>query len=126
LCFFVAVNLPSRTSQSYALLSLAIGREARTGIEHAKQGSDSYCSHQQKSLICLPDKLGFFELSVPQAEREVCFASEAHFMREVCLAARYAEHLTSPLRRSNFTMPQGITSLRLAATSLLMIYNASH
>ena len=31
------------------------------------------------------DKLGFFELSVPQAEREVCFASEAHFVREVCL-----------------------------------------
>jgi len=27
----------------------------------------------------------FFQLSVPQAEREVCFASEAHFVREVCL-----------------------------------------
>ena len=82
------------------------------------RGFESHISPQQKSLICLPDKLGFFELSVPQAEREVCFASEAHFVREVCLTARYAEHLTSPLRRSNFTMPQGITSLRLAATSL--------
>jgi len=39
---------------------------------------------QQKSLICLPNKLGFFELSVPQAEREICFASEAHIVREVC------------------------------------------
>jgi len=39
----------SRTSQSHALPSLAIGREARIENDRAKQGSDSYCSHQKKT-----------------------------------------------------------------------------
>ena len=38
-----------------------------------------------KNALLSTDKGAFFELSVPQAEREVCFASEAHFVREVCL-----------------------------------------
>ena len=48
-----------------------------------------------KNALLSTDKGAFFELSVPQAEREVCCASEAHFVREVCLTARCAEHLTS-------------------------------
>ena len=38
-----------------------------------------------KNALLSYDKGAFFELSVPRAEREVCFASEAHFVREVCL-----------------------------------------
>ena len=38
-----------------------------------------------KNALLSTDKGAFFELSVPLAEREVCFASEAHFVREVCL-----------------------------------------
>ena len=38
-----------------------------------------------KNALLSTDKGAFFELSVPRAEREVCFASEAHFVREVCL-----------------------------------------
>ena len=39
----------------------------------------------KKRTFVYQDKGAFFELGVPQAEREVCFASEAHFVREVCL-----------------------------------------
>ena len=39
---------------------------------------------QQKSLICLPDKLGFFELSVPQAEREASFGREVRLRLVKC------------------------------------------
>ena len=39
----------------------------------------------KKRTFVYQDKGAFFELSVPQAEREACFASEAHFVREVCL-----------------------------------------
>ena len=39
----------------------------------------------KKRTFVYQDKGAFFELSVPQAEREVFFASEAHFVREVCL-----------------------------------------
>ena len=53
-----------------------------SGIRRFKSGHPS----QQKSLICLPDKLGFFELSVPQAEREVPFGREVCFACEACFA----------------------------------------
>ena len=38
-----------------------------------------------KTALLPTGESAVFELSVPQAEREVCFASEAHFVREVCL-----------------------------------------
>ena len=47
---------------------------------------DLFCSGiTTKNALLSTDKGAFFELSVPRAEREVCFASEAHFVREVCL-----------------------------------------
>ena len=53
--------------------------------ESLDTGSIPVGSTSKKRTFVCQDKGAFFELSVPQAEREVCFASEAHFVREVCL-----------------------------------------
>ena len=56
------------------------------GYEPVGRGFESPRARQQKKeRLSTKTNVLFFELSVPQAEREVCFASEAHFVREVCL-----------------------------------------
>ena len=49
-------------------------------------GFESLPACHEKSHICLLDKCGIFRTKCSaSAEREVCFASEAHCVREVCL-----------------------------------------
>ena len=50
-------------------------------------GSNPSASANKKRTFVYQDKGAFFELSVPQAEREVCFASEAR-LRLVKRASR--------------------------------------
>ena len=74
-----------------------------------------------KNALLSTDKGAFFELSVPQAEREVCFASEAR-LRLVKCASRDRMRNTKlhfAPRAQYFTWTQAQTSLRLAAISLL-------
>ena len=68
----------------------------------------------EKSLICLPDKLGFFRTKCSAAaEREVPFRREVHCVREVCLRHdMWNASLHFAPKAQYFTMPQGVTSLR--------------
>lgn len=51
-----------------------------------ENANESLHIHHEKSHICQVDKCGFFRTKCSaSAEREVCFASEAHCVREACL-----------------------------------------
>jgi len=51
----------------------------------AESGTNVPSPAPTKNALLSTDKGAFFELSVPQAEREVSFGREVHFVREVCL-----------------------------------------
>ena len=79
-----------------------------------------------KNALLSTDKGAFFELSVPQAEREASFGCEAHLRRKKCAFGTIYGTLNFTLCEAQcFTAATPLLHLGIAQTSLNFVYQTN-
>ena len=88
------------------------------------RGFESRHSDQQKSVFCLKTKGAFLNDVFRCAERDVCFASDVHFVRDVRLRRVSGTHHIT-LRQSRNTSLFAKQTTSLAPTAQTSLYNSN-